>query len=57
MKNVNKEVLRNLGDFDYELHEQEGEASLETKGPLELDEKGIYIGQWSKDALRHGKGK
>jgi len=45
-----------LGPFKYEKPAEPETQELEDRGPFELDNGAIYIGQWSKDGLRHGKG-
>ena len=45
-----------LGPFKYDSPPDDMERDLETKGPFELDNEAIYVGQWTKNGLRHGKG-
>ena len=45
-----------LGPFKYEIPKEETETNLENRGPFELDNEAIYVGQWNKEGLRHGKG-
>ena len=45
-----------LGPFKYEKPQNDSARELEDRGPFELDNGAIYIGQWSKEGLRHGKG-
>ena len=45
-----------LGPFKYDKQPSDSDQELEDREPFELDNGAIYIGQWSKDGLRHGKG-
>ena len=47
---------KKLGAFVYDVAQSESDGKLEERGPFELDNGAIYIGQWSKDGVRHGRG-
>ena len=50
-----KATEQRLGPFKYE-DPSDMEKDLESKGAFELDNEAIYVGQWSKAGLRHGRG-
>ena len=59
MNEVTKDRRQMLGPFEYTKYEEDNEQEdpeLEKRGPLELDNQAIYVGQWSKNGFRHGKG-
>jgi len=45
-----------LGKFEYDLPTSPSQKSLIERGPYELDNGAIYVGEWTKDGLRHGRG-
>ena len=45
-----------FGKFDYTKANVPNDLELIEKGPCELDNKAVYLGQWSKTGLREGKG-
>ncbi len=45
-----------LGAFKFDKPPTDSDRELEDRGPFELDNKAIYIGQWNKDGVREGKG-
>ena len=45
-----------LGKFEYNLPPTPTAKSLIERGPYELDNGAIYVGEWTKEGLRHGKG-
>ena len=45
-----------LGPFKYDKSATDSDRDLEKRGPFELDNEAIYIGQWSKDGVRYGRG-
>lgn len=51
-----KETEKNLGQFVYDSPETPSGKGLIQRGPYELDNGAIYVGEWTKEGLRHGKG-
>lgn len=51
-----KQIEIQLGQFPYDPNEDPKDVELIERGPFELDNGAIYIGQWSKDGLRFGRG-
>ena len=51
-----KETEKKLGKFDYDQPPSPSAKNLIERGPYELDNGAIYVGEWTKDGLRHGKG-
>jgi hypothetical protein len=47
---------KKLGAFVYDAQPVDADGELEDRGPFELDNGAIYIGQWNKDGVRHGRG-
>ena len=45
-----------IGKFIYDKLESNSDRELIDKGPFELDNQAVYVGQWNKMGLRHGKG-
>ena len=45
-----------LGKFEYNLPQSPTSKNLIERGPYELDNGAIYVGEWTKEGLRHGKG-
>lgn len=45
-----------LGKFDYDQPSSPSSKNLIERGPYELDNGAIYVGEWTKDGLRHGRG-
>lgn len=45
-----------LGKFEYNLPASPSSKNLIERGPYELDNGAIYVGEWTKEGLRHGKG-
>lgn len=51
-------VVRNLNDFEYPDREHEFKGvKLIDREAVDIDKGVIYIGQWTEDNQRHGKGK
>ena len=51
-----KKTEQQLGSFKYEENKDLDNIELIDRGPYKLDNGAIYIGQWSKDGLRYGRG-
>ena len=45
-----------MGQFVYDQPPTPTSKNLIERGPYELDNGAIYVGEWTKDGLRHGKG-
>ena len=45
-----------LGAFKYEKSPEKEDYTLGERGPYELDNSAVYIGQWSNMGMRHGRG-
>ena len=45
-----------MGNFVYDQPESPSARKLISRPPYELDNGAIYIGQWSAEGLRHGRG-
>ena len=45
-----------LGKFDYDQPASPSAKNLIERGPYELDNGAIYVGEWTKEGLRHGRG-
>ncbi len=45
-----------LGPFKYDKPASDSDRELEDRGPFELDNGAIYVGQWSKEGVRQGRG-
>lgn len=45
-----------LGKFEYDQPMSPSGKNLIERGPYELDNGAIYVGEWTKDGLRHGRG-
>lgn len=45
-----------LGPFKYDKPQTDSDRNLEDRGAYELDNAAIYVGQWSHDGVRYGKG-
>jgi len=45
-----------IGQFKYDKQESESDRDLIERGPFELDNQAVYVGQWNKMGLRHGRG-
>lgn len=45
-----------LGIFNYDQPPTPTSKTLIERGPYELDNGAVYVGEWTKDGLRHGKG-
>ena len=46
-----------LGPYKYDKPVTEEDKQLIEKGPYQLDNGAVYIGQWNKEGQRKGKGK
>ncbi|CDW82395.1 UNKNOWN [Stylonychia lemnae] len=53
-----REIDQKVGPFKFkkEFEERESFRSVTTLKPVEVDENAVYVGEWSKDGLRQGKG-
>ena len=51
-----KETEKKLGAMVYDQPDTPTTKTLISRGPYELDNGAIYVGEWTKDGLRHGKG-
>lgn len=54
---ASRQTEQELGPFKYDVYD--GliyNANLVTRGPYILDNGSVYIGQWSKEGLRAGRG-
>ncbi len=40
----------------YDMQETPSMKNLIQRGPYELDNGAIYVGEWTKEGLRHGRG-
>mmetsp|Transcript_39504 Transcript_39504/g.60303 ORF Transcript_39504/g.60303 Transcript_39504/m.60303 type:complete len:270 (+) Transcript_39504:88-897(+) len=48
-----RQAEERFGKFEFD---DEDPSGLEVKGPIELNEEAVYLGQWSKQGLREGRG-
>ena len=54
--NATKRTEKLVGPFKWDDVEEVNDQDLILRGPYELDNGAIYVGEWTKEGLRHGKG-
>ena len=53
---VTRATEQRLGAFVWDIDDEFAHLDLVTRGPCELDNGAVYLGQWNKDGLREGRG-